>query len=426
MLVFQWRSRKTCVLRCTEFAGALRRTLTSSPANPMTSLAPVKLLLVVPAYFPDSYGGAERQALILSEALGATGVDVTLVAPTTSKTAPLLEVTSFGRIERCRVKAYPNLGGRHFLDFLKWTLWFYWRYSGQSHRGSSIYIFHSRLHAFGPVLAGMRRNSRILVKLGGGGGASEFDALRSKKYFYGKWIEKLLLKRVNKFVSNSRQITDELLLLGVPDARIAQFHNGVVVPDDKIIDASLHLRTGASFIYAGRLREDKRPQVLYDAALALLKAGKFNPTLVLLGDGPEAERLANLETTKKYLNNFEFPGFKGDVYPNLLRCDFFLSASMREGQSNALLEAMSAGLIPVVYAASGVKDVITHGVNGFIVPQSSPSAFIEAMTVAMCLDRNERVRMATKAREFAKSHISIDRIASLTLDLLQHDGQGQS
>ncbi len=58
---------------------------------------------VVAAYFPDSFGGAERQAEILAEALGRQGVDVTLVAPTVAEECPLTELTSFGRIERYRV-----------------------------------------------------------------------------------------------------------------------------------------------------------------------------------------------------------------------------------------------------------------------------------------------------------------------------------
>ena len=45
-----------------------------------------------------------------------------------------------------------------------------------------------------------------------------------------------------------------------------------------------------------------------------------------------------------------------------------MCASKREGQSNALLEAMSAGVIPIVFKASGVEEVVSDGWNGFIVP----------------------------------------------------------
>ena len=42
----------------------------------------MRLLLVVPSYYPESYGGAERQASILAEAMARRGAQVTILAPT--------------------------------------------------------------------------------------------------------------------------------------------------------------------------------------------------------------------------------------------------------------------------------------------------------------------------------------------------------
>jgi len=115
------------------------------------------LILVVAAYFPDSYGGAERQALILAEALGRRGVSVTLIAPTVARDLPKVEETAFGRIIRKRLSAYPNLGGRNILAFFAWSLWVPWQLRDARWRGVPVYVFHARLHALGPALAAMRR-----------------------------------------------------------------------------------------------------------------------------------------------------------------------------------------------------------------------------------------------------------------------------
>jgi glycosyltransferase involved in cell wall biosynthesis len=386
------------------------------PAMPGARPAMSRLILAVAAFFPDSYGGAERQALILAEALGRRGVDVTLVAPTVCRRSPVLEPTTFGRIERFRVKAYPNNGGRHFGSFLAWTLWFRRRYGSGFHRGVPIYVFHARLHALGPALAAIDGGAPLVIKLGGGGEASDFAALRAKKFAYGRWVQSLLLRRVNVFVANGAQIAEDLAALGVGGERIAAFPNGVVLPPETEIADALARRRGDRFLSCGRMIPDKRVGVLYDAAMALAAEG-CRPRMVFLGDGPERERLAARPLRSGSRDLFAFPGFVGDVYPELLEADFFVSASMREGQSNALLEAMSAGVIPIVYAASGAADAVSHGKTGFIVRRSEPDAFAAAMRAAFDLGPERRREMALAARDFAESNIGIDAVADRTMAL---------
>jgi len=374
-------------------------------------MADRSLILAVATYFPDSYGGAERQARILAEALGRKGVTVTLLAPTLSRDVPLDERTGFGRIVRKRVAAWPNLGGRALLSFLAWSLWVPWRLRGPEWRGVPVYIFHARLHALGPALAALRNRAPLLVKLGGGGQASEFAALRSKRFLYGRLVERLLLRSVDVFVANSEQIAREMRTLRIAPARIAEFPNGVVLPPLDELRRAMSKRDGRRFIYAARLHSDKNVDVLYEAATIVAAAG-IDLKLRLVGDGPEKDRLEPLTSAESPVT---FAGFVADVYPELESSDFFVCASQREGQSNALLEAMSAGVIPIVFRASGVEDVISQGWNGFIVEEATPVAFAEAMRQALTLSAAARREMSLAARGFAQDNIGIDAIAERTL-----------
>ena len=378
-----------------------------------------RIILVTAAYFPDSYGGAERQAKILAEALGRRGVDVTLVAPTVSSNAPLTETTGFGRIIRKRVRAYPNLGGRNIFSFLAWSLWMPRAFRRAQWQGVPVYVFHARLHALAPALTAMRLGSPLFVKMGGGGEASEFDALRRKKFLYGRWVELLLRRRVAMFVANSAQIAAELRSLGVEDSRIAEFPNGVELPSVDFLAEAEARRSGSRFIYMARMLPDKNVDVLYHAARAAAADGT-RANLVLIGDGPEKERLEAIDTQQEAQGTVRFAGFLDDVYPELSAADFFVSASRREGQSNALLEAMSAGVIPIVYAASGVEEVVTDGENGLIVRECSATAFSVAMKRALALTKDERRKMSRNARTFAEAHIGIDAIARRTHHLISH------
>jgi glycosyltransferase involved in cell wall biosynthesis len=110
------------------------------------------------------------------------------------------------------------------------------------------------------------------------------------------------------------------------------------------------------------------------------------------------------------------PGLVDDVYDALFANDFFVSASRREGQSNALLEAMSAGCIPIVYGASGASDVIQHNETGFLLPCSDPATFADAFQRALALSDADRVRMSEAAYASTAATIGVDAIARRSLE----------
>ncbi|MFT4053517.1 MAG: glycosyltransferase family 4 protein [Novosphingobium sp.] len=378
-----------------------------------------RMFLVTAGYYPDSVGGAARQAHILAESLGRMGVDVTLVVPSTARDTPLYEETAFGRIERFHDVAYPSSGGRHIASFLRWTHWFRQTYRGRITSGTPVYIFHARLHALGPALAARDAGAPLAIKLGGGGEASDFEALRAKRYFYGSWVQSYLLSNVDAFVANGAQIEADLAGLGVIPSKVAAFPNGVALPPEAALLEAASSRQGDAFIFAGRLVEDKRLQVLFDAALCCSESEEPPPRLILLGDGPEGRRLSAIAQTCDPNRVVQFPGYVADVYPELWKADFFISASKREGQSNALLEAMSAGLIPIIYGASGATDVVTHGETGFLVEESDPAHFAAAMRAALALTPERRMALSLAARKFAADHIGIDAVAKRTIALFE-------
>ena len=63
----------------------------------------------------------------------------------------------------------------------------------------------------------------------------------------------------------------------------------------------------------------------------------------------------------------------------LAACDLFVHASRAEGNSNAILEAMAAGLPVVATRVGGVADVIKDGVHGMLVPPENAQAIAGAV-----------------------------------------------
>ena len=59
----------------------------------------------------------------------------------------------------------------------------------------------------------------------------------------------------------------------------------------------------------------------------------------------------------------------GEVNQHLALCDVYLQPSLWDGMPNALLEAMAAGCAVIGSDAGGIPELITHGVDGIVVPR---------------------------------------------------------
>ncbi len=121
-------------------------------------------------------------------------------------------------------------------------------------------------------------------------------------------------------------------------------------------------------ISAGRLAEEKNWATLLHA-FALAQKSQPNIRLVLVGDGPQADALRQLAGE---LGVGERVLFTGKVpfgeMPNYLKAaDLFAFASVTETQGLVTLEAMAAGLPVVAVSASGTRDILENGKQGFMV-----------------------------------------------------------
>lgn len=112
----------------------------------------------------------------------------------------------------------------------------------------------------------------------------------------------------------------------------------------------------------------------------------------IAGDGPERGRLERMAP-----DNVEFLGEIGNVGAQLDWAGFFMLSSEREGTSNALLEAMQAGCVPVATDAGDNARIVDDRVSGRIAP---PGELDQA--VRTCLPVWQE--MSTAARQAAAQY----------------------
>jgi len=148
-------------------------------------------------------------------------------------------------------------------------------------------------------------------------------------------------------------------------------------------------------VAVGRLVERKG----YGYLLNALKDIKAHFELVIVGDGVECDDLK--KTARKQNIPVRFDGFltHDAVVTRLKQAELFVSPSLNEGMSNAVLEAMSCGLPIIATDVGGAKELIQG--NGLIVEKGS----VENLKKALKTYRGNRsllIEHGTESRRIAE------------------------
>lgn len=208
-----------------------------------------------------------------------------------------------------------------------------------------------------------------------------------KRYPGARAWERRLHPRVSVFLANSEAVARQLIAEGAPPERVGLIRNGIDLdPFDQPLDrrkarAALSIKADALvIIMVANLHAYKGHSDLLKALSRM--DGRLGPNWTLLLAGRDAGVGAALQTLAQDLgiaDHVRFLGSRSDV-PTLLRIsDLAVHCSYEEGSSNAVLEAMAAGLPLVVTAAGGNAEAVIDGVNGLVVPPRDPEALARAM-----------------------------------------------
>jgi glycosyltransferase involved in cell wall biosynthesis len=169
---------------------------------------------------------------------------------------------------------------------------------------------------------------------------------------------------------------------GVPAHRITTIRNGVNLDRFQSFDAAaarsaLGLAGRGPVIGAvGRLVPVKDHVTLVDA-VAELRSGGSEATLVIAGEGPERAAIEARAAARGV--DLRLLGYRPDVEQVLAALDVFVLSSVSEGLSNTILEAMAAGRAVVATNVGGAEEMIEDGITGVLVPRSDPKAMAEAL-----------------------------------------------
>lgn len=190
---------------------------------------------------------------------------------------------------------------------------------------------------------------------------------------------KTLFSQASAIMPVSRLWADKLIELGCPADKVIVHRMGIETSRFTLLDKPKRLSPPLKLLSVARLVEKKG---IDDAitAVGLLKASNVNVEYRIIGDGPLREQLANLiqaldlSATVKLLGKASHD----EVALALANSDIFLLPSKtaangdKEGIPVSLMEAMARGVLCLSTFHSGIPELISDGVDGFLVPENQP------------------------------------------------------
>ncbi|MDR6865932.1 poly(glycerol-phosphate) alpha-glucosyltransferase [Microbacterium resistens] len=291
-----------------------------------------------------------------------------------------------------RIVAYDEDGApvRDWASSWKLFRWWLDRVTGRS---ASFLIADSKTAA--RFIAGYRRENVVTVHLvhGGHRNGDRTGTLRASREF--------ALRRAADFdavVLLTNRQRDEFIADG-----LATGANVKVIPNGVALDVG---RSGARERGAGvmlaSLTDRKRVEHAALAAAEALVADE-RIRLDVYGEGEREQSVRETIREKGAEERIVLRGFAPDARRRFEGADFSLLTSTSEGLPLVLAEAMAAGCLPIAYDIRyGPADLISDGVDGYLVPDGDVSAMAARIVDLQRLPEARVEEMRVAARERAQ------------------------
>jgi glycosyltransferase involved in cell wall biosynthesis len=223
-------------------------------------------------------------------------------------------------------------------------------------------------------------------------------------------VEQLLIPRTAALVAVSDWEADQAsrALLGA-QSRVVTIHNGTGPCGDADPDPALRAFANEAplAVFVSKLRPEKDPLALVNAAAALHAAGDLPGRVAIVGDGELApavrEEIAN-QGLGEAIRWFPFGGATG---PYLAAADVLVVPSRWESLPITPLQAMACGVPVLATAVGGMPELLTDRVTGRLVPTGDREALARALAELLA-DRAGLERLGAAGRDVIEGRFRLD------------------
>jgi glycosyltransferase involved in cell wall biosynthesis len=285
------------------------------------------------------------------------------------------------------------------------------------------------VHLHQPISPPMKAPIPLLATFHSSCGLMNGDSIENQNFYSSVALPPLLLRLVRDYVRQIERRTIESAdlvtavshalakemsrLHGIDEGSIGVIGNGV---DTNLFCPPREVKVHQPYVlYTGRLSWNKG---LFDLVRSAKLVVSDNPNVkfVLTGRGPIEADLRKLIARMGLSDKFSFPGYVDTsalirYYQNATA---FVFPSYYEGFPTSLLEAMSCGSPVVTTDVGGVREVVTDGHNGMIVPLKNPEAIARSV-LTLLEDEKLRKKLGNAGRDTIQKHYSFIEVTNKIL-----------
>ena len=268
------------------------------------------------------------------------------------------------------------------------------------------------------------------------------------------WLDRRLIARTDLLVGNSPCVVEFYRELGVPSEKLVCIPNGIDCglriadcgmkndesrveslsptepsvfnpqsairnPQSSRLLAELDLPPDtfvAGFI--GRLAKQKRVEDLI-WAVETLRQIRPRLHLVVIGDGPERERLEQFTRDVHCTEHVRFLGHRDDAARFLPALDVVCLASSFEGMSNSVMEAMAAGLPVLASDIPPNRELVVPGETGFLFKLADSVGIMQFLR-RLIDEPGLAERLGRAGRERIQQHFSVQQMVTSYVELYRN------
>lgn len=353
-------------------------------------------------YFPPEVGGLESHVFHLCRALVGKGHHVEVVTSRSRPGVPHHEVMDGVRVWRTWFSGRNAAG---------WTLHSLGSVPRTRTLARNADVIHAQ--AFPSVVPGI-----LARRVGGAPLVATYHTshfLERARRRAWKPVLRRLIRAADHNLAASREIADVAEALA-PGMRVEPVTNGVETTLFRPVEPLLPPREGRRVLVVPRRLFHKNGVEYLIRALPSIARRVGGVEALLIGDGPERERLQALATELEVAERIRFLGNRPhEEMPALLRSgELAVFPSLMEATSVAALECMSCGVPVAASRAGGLPEIVDAEVGALFEPADPDDL---ADTVVELLTERDLEALGRAGRERVVTHWSNDRLAERHLEI---------
>ena len=197
------------------------------------------------------------------------------------------------------------------------------------------------------------------------------DVLTHKKSRIWRFLFKRIFKKANLVNAVSNEIEEFIQSLGIANEKIVTASVGV---DVELFKTETKRDWSKLKLICTRAFEPVYNQKLIIEALNLLSREAIEFQMLFVGEGTTRQECEEIVAQYELDERISFMDRQPNgVLPDILaKYNYYISASLSDGTSVCLLEAMASGLIPIVSDIRSNRDWVVNGINGYLFALDNP------------------------------------------------------